>query len=91
MFLMKISPLVHPSSMTNRLFVDITFAQLPLHLFSRPSKLMYNLLFVDIAFTQFPFLPTIPPSTQTYVLNSPSLHSPFFFFSFSIDIIVFIL
>ncbi len=90
---LKISPPVHPSSQTHDqwVFVDITCGRLPFCLSSRSSKLMYDLLFVDIAFTQFPFPPTIPPSTQTYVLNSPSLGSPFFFISFSFDIIVSIL
>ncbi len=81
----SISPLlsIHPPKlMTGWLFVDITSAQLPLRLSGRPSKLMYDLLFVDIAFTQFASPPTIPPSTQTYVLNSPSLGSSFFLFFF---------
>ncbi len=89
MLIINFSPPIHPSSMINQLFVDITSAQLPLCLSNCPSKFIYNLLFVDIAFTQFPFPPTIPLSTQTNVLNSPNLHSFFFFFYF--DIIVFIL
>jgi hypothetical protein len=89
--LINFSPPIHPSSMTNQLFVYITFAQLPLHLSNHPSKLMYDLLVGDIAFTQFPSPSTVSPSTQTYVLNSPSLRSLFFFFSFYFDIIISIL
>jgi hypothetical protein len=70
--------------MTNWLFVDITYAQLPLQLSSRPPKLMYNLLFVDNAFTQLLFpsnYPTVHPNLCFQLTKSIS---PLFSFSFDI-------
>ncbi len=80
---------IHPPKlMTNWLFVDITYAQLPLQLSSRPPKLMYNLLFVDNAFTHsLPLqLSDHPPKLMfsTHQVQFP----PFFFYSFILTLLI---